>query len=168
MIEYLICMNWDLALLPLFLLFTKRKTNSNKPWYAIWILLYSWSNISSPNFFLYSFMWWYECMKHLWYDFLYNSMYSWSINLITQLIPLDTPNVMKWNYAWNTNGEKFWSCMVGYNLTNWYHHDMKHLWFAMMHAILVLSNYDVMYCIWCKSWWVLSYTFWEEIAILKH
>ena len=127
--------------------------------------------ISSPKFFLIFFMWWYECMKHLWYDFLYNSMYSWNIYLITQLIPLDTPNVMKWNYAWNTNGEKFWSCMVGYNLTNWYHHDMKHLWFAMMYAILVLSNYDVMYYIWCKSWfkilWVVAkmmyYKYWFNV-----
>ena len=116
-------------------------------------------------------MWWYECMKHLWYDLLYNSMYSWNIYLITQLIPLDTPNVMKWNYAWNTNGEKFWSCMVGYNLTNWYHHDMKHLWFAMIYAILVLSNYDVMYYIWCKSWfkilWVVAkmmyYKYWFNV-----
>ena len=38
-----------------------------------------------------------------WYDFYAIACVHENIHLIIQLILLDIPNMMKWNYAWNTN-----------------------------------------------------------------
>ena len=59
---------------------------------------------------------------------------------------------MKYLFHHPTNSSWYSLCD---NMNAWNIHK-----FVMMHAILELFNYDVMYCIWCESWfkmlWVVA------------